>query len=138
MLLAIDPGVDQGWALFSDSKTLLGCGLGAPPSDPVSRIIIERPHGHGNKAPIRDIITLAIRAGETGGVLREFRGVTPEYIEPATWKGSVKKKISHERIWAKLSTLEQDVVARAGGGIAASKRHNMLDAVGIGLFGVGR
>lgn len=138
MLLAIDPGADQGWALFSDSKALISCGLGRPPADPVSRILIERPHGHGNKAPIRDIITCAIRAGETGGVLRNDRKVEPEYIEPATWKGSVKKKISHERIWAKLSPEEQARVADAGKGVAASKRHNMLDAVGIGLFGVGR
>jgi hypothetical protein len=138
MLLAIDPGAAAGWALF-EGKRLAACGLDIFTHCPlVDRVVIERPHSAKTKAPVRDVITLAIRAGEWGGRLRELLGVEPEYVEPATWKGSTPKDISHARTWAKLSPDERVVLAKAGEGVAPSKRHNVVDAVGLALWAVGR
>lgn len=138
MLLAIDSGANQGWALFTDSKHLIACGVGQPPLDPVSKVVVEKPRSKGNTVPLHDIIVLAIRAGEIGGVLRKQHGVEPKYIEPSTWKGSLPKARSNEITWSKLTPAEKSIVATAGQKMAVSKRHNMLDAIGIGLYEVMR
>jgi hypothetical protein len=139
-VLTIDPGADAGWAWF-DNGTLAGCGLGAPAQPNADRVIIERPMiypGGRQKARPADVIKLATRAGEAGGLYARSRGVEPEYVEPHAWKGSVDKNIHHARIWAKLSTDEQAIVSTAARGVAPSKRHNILDAIGIGLWAIGR
>jgi hypothetical protein len=107
----------------------------------ITRVVIERPMiypGGRQKARPADIIALAVRAGEWGGKVAAFTGSVPEYVEPARWKGQVPKDIHHARILAKLSPEEQAVLTSAGNGVAPSKRHNIVDAVGIGLFAVGR
>jgi len=139
MLLAIDPGADQGWAVFhSTTRQLVACGLGDPPEAGVSRVCLERPHPFKTKAPVRSIITLALRAGETAGPYRRL-GLQIDYFEPAQWKkGSIKKDIHHARIWASLTPAEQEVISRAVVKVAKGKHHNVMDAVGIGMFAVGR
>jgi hypothetical protein len=141
MLLAIDPGEDAGWAIF-DSKKLTACGLGEEPdlSGIVDRVVVELPKiypGRKQKARPGDIVLLATRAGERGGPYRR-RGITVDYFEPNEWKGGVPKEVSHSRAWALLNDSERDVIALAAKGIAPGKRHNMLDAVALGLFAVGR
>lgn len=144
MLLAVDPGADAGWAHFDpEQRRLVACGLNEQfMTAHVARVVIERPMiypGGRQKARPADIIKLATRAGEWGGLGRAFFGVEPEYVEPAKWKGgSVPKSIHHARIWAVLSVDEQTVVSKAAAGIAPSKRHNLMDAIGIGLYAVGR
>lgn len=142
-ILAIDPGADAGWALFdvAPAGRLIGCGLGAPASSKVDRVIVERPMiypGGRQKARPADVIKLATRAGEAGGMYARIWGIEPEYVEPHAWKGSVDKNIHHARVWAKLTPDEQAIVSAAARGVAVGKRHNILDAVGIGLFAVGR
>jgi hypothetical protein len=154
MLLAIDPGADQGWALFDPNRHLIACGLGDPRAcelhviKDISRVILEKPMiypGGRQQARPADIITLAIRAGETGGLYRQWPGVEVEYVEPFRWKrGAIKKEVCHERMWLKLTKPEKDVIAAAIAqgvgrkGMPASKQHNMFDAISIGLYGVGR
>jgi hypothetical protein len=139
-LLAIDPGEFTGWAVY-ENRTLVACGHGAPPASLVpDEMIIERPHEHRTKARVKDIITLAIRAGEWAG---KYFGPMDRshvrYVEPNTWKGgSLDKGVCHSRMWPRLRPEEQRVVSLAGSGIAEGKRHNMLDAVGIGLHASGR
>lgn len=145
MLLAIDPGCDTGWALFDSARRLTACGLGDP--RPVvaiygnpDRVLIESPflRPRGEKNP-NAILKLARNAGEWGG---RFGDV--EYLTPNDWKGCLRKETSHARLWTKLDDKEKSVVDRAfkthpgRDGMAASKRHNVLDAIGIGLFGVHR
>ncbi len=140
-LLAIDPGADAGWARFDTAGQLAACGLGAPGPGSTSRVIVERPMiypGGRQKARPADVIKLATRAGEAAGQYARAVGVEPEYVEPHAWKGSVDKNIHHARIWAKLTPIEQEIVSASARGVAPSKRHNILDAVGIGLFVVGR
>jgi hypothetical protein len=139
MLLAIDPGTVTGWALFNDARALVSCGIGEPPPVGIDhfRVLVEVPKARPSDPRPQDIVTLAIKAGEWGGIYRA-RGVVCEYLTPNDWKGSTKKDTSHARILRVLSPPEQGVVDRAGKGIAIGKVHNMMDAIGIGLHGVGR
>lgn len=145
MLLAIDPGKTSGFSLFSDRGRLLACGLGDPVAcrwhvpSAFSKVVIEQPRvypGGRTKNP-NDVLSVAVNAGEWGGRY-SFQGCAIEYVTPSGWKGQTKKEIQHARDWARLDLDEQDLVSRSGKGIAASKRHNMLDAIGIGLWAVGR
>lgn len=141
MILSVDSGGNMGWALFD--KTLLACDLGLPALlrpekayvGAVTRIIIERPHTGRTRARARDIITLAIRAGEVGGVLRYLTGVEPEYIEPQKWKGQLNKKRCNDIVEARLLPQEKSLLNKIK---PLSAKHNVLDAIGIGLFSVGR
>lgn len=138
MLLAIDPGADSGWALFGSSRLLEKCGLGRPTEFAIAEVVIEKPRiypGAKQKARAEDVITLAVRAGEWGG---RYEHLKVRYVEPHGWKGAVPKEIHQPRIWAKLDAREKDIVDRACKGMAPSKRHNVIDAVGIGLWAVGR
>jgi hypothetical protein len=142
MLLAIDPGQATGWALLNFEGRLLHCGLNTPPDalPAASRVVVERPRiypGGRTKNP-NDVLSVALNAGEWAGRY-QARGFATEYVEPSKWKGgSVPKEISHPRIFAKLLPSEQLVLSDAGKGIAPSKRHNIIDAVGIGLWAAGR
>lgn len=151
MILSVDSGGNTGWGLFDPSKKeLVDCGLnklpefycgflrstpGYPPTTSVTRIIIERPHTGKTRARARDIITLAIRAGEVGGLLRYLTNVEPEYIEPQKWKGQIPKKRCNEIVEAKLFIQEKSLLNKIK---PLSAKHNVLDAVGIGLHHVGR
>lgn len=144
MLLAIDPGADSGWALFENS-TLRKAGLGAPAlikNAPLEKVVVERPMiypGGRQKARPRDVITLALKAGEVAGAWRSATGCDITYHEPDEWKGGAISKDMHQpRIWAALRDEEQEILSQACKGKAAGKRHNIIDAVGIGLYAVGR
>lgn len=67
--------------------------------------------------------------------MRFITGVEPEYIEPQRWKGQLPKKRCNEIVEGKLSPTEKrflnDIKPK-------SAQHNVLDAIGIGLFAVGR
>lgn len=126
-----------------ESNQLLCCGL-APNAQPliagVQRLVIERPtiYPGRQKARPRDIITLALRAGQWAGIVKRATNIEAEYVEPFAWKGTVRKDIHHARIQATLLPGERLMVEEGCKGVAASKRHNVLDAVGLGLFAVGR
>lgn len=148
MLLAIDPGVDTGWAEFALTGELRKCGLGHPRSGEwLERIVVESPklRPYGEKNP-NAILTLARTAGYLAGraVEAACASVQVEYLTPNDWKGSTPKDISHARIWARLTDAEKEIAdsyfrsAPGRNGLAPSKRHNVLDAIGIGLFAVGR
>lgn len=72
-------------------------------------------------------------------------GLALDFFLPIEWKGATPKSIHHERVWARLADRERMVVNDAfsrrgmnGKPLPASKRHNVLDAVGLGLFALGR
>lgn len=143
MILSIDSGNNTGWALFDPmTRQLLACGLRSKASQlpeswqaPLTRVVIERPHTGKTRARAKDILTLAIRAGEVGGLLRYLSGIEPEYIEPNRWKGQLKKEISNKMVERKLNPEEAKLLNNIK---PKSAQHNVLDAIGIGLFIVGR
>lgn len=94
--------------------------------------------GGRQEVPPNDLITLAVRAGEVGGAFRAL-GAVVDYVLPRTWKnGPIPKDVMHKRILRRLDDAERALIDVAGRGMAPSKRHNMLDAVGIGLWGLRR
>lgn len=142
LILTVDSGANLGWALFNPlNAQLFDCGLKdlltiLPQYQRIiQRIVVERPHAGKTRARARDILTLAIRAGEAGGVLRYVTGVEPEYIEPQRWKGQLPKKRCNEIVEAKLFIQEKSLLNKIK---PLSAKHNVLDAVGIGLHCVGR
>lgn len=155
MLLAIDPGACSGWAIASDKK-ITYCGvidyrdggsilaqliLPIPRNTNITSLVIEVPqiYKHSKGDP-QDLITLAILAGRLiSEALFQFRGIdTITLVKPAEWKGQLKKDVCSQRTWDRLSEKEQSVVSAGGRGIAQGKVHNMMDAVGIALYAVGR
>lgn len=146
-----DPGEDTGWAWFYESR-LTYCGLiawdGWTPARPNLdfeqaralgfTLVVEKPQVYRasrSKADPNDLIFLAMRAG----VLINFYCLYTENIltpTPAEWKGQTPKSVS-ERRTRKLLTPEETRVL-AGCGVSAALLHNVIDAVGIGLWALGR
>ena len=145
MLLAIDPGRDSAWAVFSDGKlTDVGFRLeaGWPPPGyawPLfDRVVVEDQRVFAKSNPV-DMIKLAHDAGERVGVAR-YEGAVCQYVHPNTWKGGpLKKEIHHPRVLARLTDGElATLTAALGPKPSKAKREAILDAVGIGLWAVGR
>lgn len=152
MLIAIDPGVHAcGVAMFSTYGDLrLAALVRAAPQGSwamaaqavcelvrVSRdsesgcvAVIERPRiypGRRREDP-NDLLSLAGVVGAITMALHIY-GARVDHVFPADWKGQVPKRQMGERILARLSAGELARVEDAG-----SKTHNIVDAIGIGLF----
>jgi hypothetical protein len=136
MLLAIDPGIDQGWSLWNDStRRLLNCGLGNVPSaHRPEATVIECPQIYGSstsKADPADIIKLAVRVG----ILVERARESKTYlVAPRAWAGQVPKPIRHARLINALDPESWQVVLDVAKRTKSAKMHNVLDAIGIGLW----
>jgi hypothetical protein len=137
MLLAYDPGRDCGWAVFDEQGVYVRGGVrGVPDATGVRQAIIERPQVYRasrSKGDPNDLITLAIGVGRMQERL-ESKGVTVELVLPATWKGQIPKEVHHRRILEVLTATERTRLSASLSGIAPSIRHNLLDAVGLGLW----
>ncbi len=139
-LLAIDPGANQGWAFFqklSGEWTLIRCGLGVIPASicPES-VVIEQPviYPHAKARP-NDIITLALAAGTTvGRLVARWPDLETNvhWVQPRAWKGTINADIMTRRIESKMGPVAMDMVKELN--LSASKRHNVVDAVGLGLY----
>ncbi len=139
MILAIDPGVHScGMAWFGAGKQLLRA-VYAPAHECLvqglpKELIIEMPRiypGSGQqKGDLNDLLDLAAIVGQVEAWVNADSVVR---VFPAKWKGQVPKKIMAERILSKLSANERDAIVHVGG-----KDHNTIDAIGIGLWSLGR
>lgn len=136
MYLAIDPGKDTGWALFSSEKSLLTCGVGRPPYERGRFTLIERPQIYSAKhmkGDPNDIITLAINVGEHKARSEDV-GAVVQMVLPQEWKGQVPKEIHGRRILAACTEQDMRVVTTASAMLPGSKVHNMIDAIGLGQW----
>lgn len=164
-LLAIDPGISPtsgtGWALFhydGSSSELRAAGLARPSQDELvvrcrgileqvvlrvrdtpDTLIIEHmvvyplPRMKGDP---NDLLELAVLEGCFLALPTPSQGT---HLLPAkTWKGQVPKNIIQERVEAALGRHEREVLGGALVGVNGSVRHNVYDAVGIGLYSLGR
>lgn len=155
-LIAIDPGKTTGWAAFNEEGTLVGAGVAKKseiwkwghekPFGPLPSVLygtgyaytvlVEHPrwypHDHTD---VNDLIDLAVLVGELRHAYSD-RGSLVELVWPRTWKGNVEKKITTERILKRLSPAELAVVPRRPR--AKDVDHNCADAVGLGLWKLGR
>jgi len=144
-LLAIDPGEHTGWAVYGSLSVygplsrLLACGLGMPPVEAAARVVIELPQVYPqHPVPPNDLITLAFLAGRYAGKTKQDAEVSTVF--PHQWKGNLPKDVCAARVRMKLTPEERDVADAAfkEGRIPAAQRHNVMDAVGIGLSALGR
>lgn len=160
-LIAIDPGVRMcGYAIFNKRK-LAEAGIvrtkydnlysqvfvltnllsneiiySKPCVEPFNNFVIELPVVYDKKqqkGDPNDLIRLAFVAGAiTRGLCGSHfpRALTPT---PREWKGTLKKEIHHERI--KRACPEAEPIALK---TAKTYRHNVYDAIGLGLWALER
>lgn len=160
--LYIDPGkVFHAVAKFHDAQ-LRAVAFIPPNGFPsvfapafASDLVIEKPQiypGADEKDP-NDLLDVYGAARYSEGLL----GIPAHYVLPREWKGSFKKPPHHRQVWAALSQQERECFARDAGlevefigdKIEAAcerlartgevtgyswKAHNLLDAVGLGLW----
>jgi hypothetical protein len=94
----------------------------------VDYYVVELPRvypGPKQMAPPNDLVDLAYLAGALDGIPSDG-----EIVHPRTWKGSVPKKVMTKRIENALSPHERAILAR----ISGARRHNAIDAVGLGKW----
>lgn len=166
-VLAIDPGVKvTGWAAFHDGE-LIGCGLSKrPKAAPVGAIamvaaahaenvptgfdvsIVERmihypeqaKRGKSRKqsdATAQDLIDCATIGAWVAGRC----SLRMELVPARTWKGQVPKEVTETRVrkllsWEEVQLMDSSLNECAGRELALI--HNGIDAVGIGLYFLGR
>lgn len=156
-LLSVDPGlVCCGWAYWLDSK-LVRCGLSRTKEKTLEArvqahssvfsarfgagtlLVIEKPEIYQQrfmKGDPRDLANLAI---VVGGIIAAFLGASSYTHFPKEWKGQLPKEVSERRTLSKLSEKEKKVLKKPevyGEPKTAplSLLHNMVDAVGLGLW----
>jgi hypothetical protein len=157
LTLALDPGENTGVAWGIDGK-LVACSLAHPgdllsvPEGPARELVffrdahcvIELPrlypvgvYGSPRKATaignslIREAVTLG---GFKDQALR--LGMSTEEILPRDWKGMVAKRTMCKRVIDRMTRDERRLVVALG--LPKSKVHNVLDAIGIFFWKVGR
>lgn len=142
-VVAIDPGARSGWAVFIDAA-LVDAGAwpeadmldeGAPivglaPAVAVVELPVIYPVGKGNADP-NDLIRLALLVGDLRGFYRRA-GLDVELVKPRTWKGTTPKRIHNQRVVDALTPEERALLPRRPR--ARDFDHNMLDAIGLGLY----
>lgn len=150
-VLAIDPGVKSlGWAAFA-AGSLIRCGLHQA-DDVVDMIrllqgrwsgmkpelaVIEVPQVYQQrrwKGDPNDLIDVALVAGAVAGALASANEV--RFVRPREWKGQRPKEICNGLTMRTLTEGEREQVETDE--TPRSKRHNVIDAVGLGLYAIGR
>ncbi len=146
VLCTIDPGKRACgvalWDVTKNGSTLRWCGLvqqsdGDPlklankiiklkktaqffiyyVEDPQLYLLNRKPHG--DLKSLKKVIS----------TLEQEGGRPLHRIRPIKWKGNIPKKIHHERVLRLLSSKEKKAVP---------KDHNVLDAVALGLYALGK
>jgi hypothetical protein len=90
------------------------------------------PGAKGLKTNPNDLLDLAMCAGAFYGALCVDMVATLTIVEPAEWKAQVPKDITRTRIEGLLGSTEKMLIKKGG------EMHNIYDAIGIGLFALGR
>jgi hypothetical protein len=144
-LVAIDPGENTGGAYFVDG-VLVWSGLlslldGAHTAMRADRLAIEVMYIHqndlrGQSAPVvakrmNDLLSVNIHAGQW---IRSINAAHTRRLFPHQWKGGLDKATHQPRILDALTPDERATIPK----LAASKLHNVIDAIGIGLFALER
>ena len=147
-MISIDPGTKVLGEAFWIGGKLEGCGVirtegrtlgekisGLPTRDGGQDLAVcELMDANGLRVPANDLIAVqAVGCVYAARMAREVKLVLPR-----TWKGNVPKRIHHPRIRAALSPDERDIL-QIGLDTAPKGHHKeILDAVGIGLWALGR
>lgn len=139
-VIAIDPGNDTGWARFGSNGVLEACGLTVPTNLPLTvggKVICECPQIYPDELyqpkKVSDIIKLACKVGRVQQFY-ETHGNLVETVLPRDWKKQVPKDIHQKRIEASLSSYEHALACAHLSPVNLSVRHNVWDAIGLGVW----
>lgn len=137
IMVSVDPGATKGhgWGFWRDGG-LVQCGFThrVPNYGGSAHLVIEQMQTYGGRAGKGDANDLIAVAFAAGVVAADF--CTYEQVPARVWKGSVPKQIMLKRILSKLSDTE--LAAVRGLGLNKKAEENVIDAIGIGLFKLGR
>lgn len=155
MLLAVDPGLSTGWALFELDR-LHSCDGGDPPFQLATKFIVEKPQVYpGTPASkANNLVTLAFQAGGYWARAGQFATERVQVL-PHAWKGDTPKPIHHQRVWRTLLIPEQVTAEATCPGLGTylekcrhsvtlrkpapgGKHADVMDAIGLGLFALNR
>lgn len=131
-MITVDPGVKCSYyAIWSSFGLLVEVGqTESPGAYSHIDLVIEKPQiyqGRKQKGDPNDLIDLAMVVG----AWRHEHPYT-ELVKPRQWKGQVPKAVMTKRILSKLTDAELAVLGDL------KSNHNVVDAVGIGLWKLGR
>jgi hypothetical protein len=163
IVLGCDPGNNTGIAWFLDGR-LFACYLAAPGDELVVPALLYRrtplgpsteldgaahavfelpkfypPKTYGSPAKAYNVGNSLIRESVTLGEWKHQArrlGMTLEEVLPRTWKGTMPKRAMLACIVKSLDVNERALVRALG--LPASLVHNVLDAIGIGLWSCNR
>jgi len=88
--------------------------------------VIEFPQVYQETPNPNDIVKLAAGCGAYTAVLQS-QGFEVSWVKPKDWKGTVPKDIMLKRILAKIDPSEYTCIEKP-------KDHNVIDAIGVGLW----
>lgn len=137
ILIAIDPGRMTGLAFFESGRLvqarLLKDPLSCPSLGKADLVVLEIPtmYPYSGIDP-QTMVTLAIRGGFVAG-----RVIAPQLklVQPREWKGQRPKEVDNRYTLRLLCDHERRIVMRS---TTKAQRHNVIDAVGLGLWALGR
>jgi hypothetical protein len=96
------------------------------------RIYASRIREGKTKSDPNDLLALC---GVDGALAMAYPYTPVDCFVPSDWKGQLKKQPCHARIRSRLSEAEREVMDAI---TPASLAHNVFDAIGVGLFRLGR
>lgn len=162
MIIALDPGKQcLGWSATIAGK-LTACGLlrtqqpdlggivadyweQLQPSVPIKPriVVVERMSHYPNArrtpaamhATVADLLDLTAVSAALAGRLCPGQW---RFASPAEWKGQTPKEIHNKRVLAALTAEEKIAFEADINLVPQSLRHNVIDAVGLNLWAVGR
>lgn len=122
----------RGYETYTSMAVKVGHYLAPVSFGPV---LIEMPRIYGSvheKGDPNDTLDVLGVGAAVALALRNYGPV--QHVFPSEWKGTLKKKAMLERIWSKLTLHEQKQIQQTN----KADTEDILDAVGIGLWKLGR
>ncbi len=144
LMMSVDPGTKAtGWAIW-DRNAMVLCGLARGknwihtvrevPKMQVERLWLEDQQIYRNSNV--DAHSLLAVSRVVGALAFHVPADQVELVRPAAWKGQVPKDVCNRRTHARLTPAEKVLLELAK--CPKSLEHNLMDAIGIGLWAVKR
>lgn len=157
LLVCFDPGQTVGVSVWIKQK-LVFCGYGKIDKYLDQKnilnnvysgdlaggtLIVERPMSYSLKGKRmlvnpNDLLQTDFRAGLLSGYYLGMGMDLEEIRPPSLWKGQVPDDVILERVLEKTSDKERELIGEAKSARAKKLDHNMVDAIGMGLWRLNR
>jgi hypothetical protein len=151
-VMTFDPGkLSVGWAT-ADENGIVRCGLVSDKTQPGLlrklrdmqldkatrgiKVFIEVPQIYRERDWRGDPNDLVDETITVGALAAFTLDAEQEFKRPHDWKGNVPKSIHNRRVKSRLTLAEAGVLANCG--VIPSLAHNVVDAIGMCLWSLGR